>query len=254
MATPTWWKNSSLEMSKRYQASHGQLRCITCQVIHNPPTPGNRVAYYRAKCLTCHNDASCQLPIAERMQQLPANDCVGCHMPGKPVAGIAHSDDTYHRIVRRAGQPLPDSVFEQPTSDLPGLLCLNKPKDERGDIPLLTKLLAYAEVMGTEPSLQQYYFSTLKQLSMSSPDDPARSGRSQGYEATPRSNTWRALSSRPVRERACPNVLSQVIIDSAPLPLGTDGGPPLPRDTQLLTSRSMESPPGQCRNPGVAAP
>jgi hypothetical protein len=175
MATPLWWKNSSLEMSKCYQASHGQLRCITCHVIHNPPNPANKVAYFREKCLTCHANSSCRLPIEERMKQQPANDCVGCHMPKKPVAGIAHSDDTSHRIVRRPGQPLPDSAFEQPTPDLPGLLCLNKPKDRAGEpVPLLTKLLGYAEaeVMTKEPSLAKYYLATLEELKKSAPDNP----------------------------------------------------------------------------------
>ena len=99
MATPLWWKNSSLEMSKCYQASHGQLRCITCHVIHNPPTHENKVAYYRERCFTCHTNESCKLSLDERMRQEPDDDCVGCHMPKKPVAGIPHSDDTNHRIV-----------------------------------------------------------------------------------------------------------------------------------------------------------
>jgi hypothetical protein len=173
MATPLWWKNSSLEMSKCYEASRGQLTCITCHVIHNPPTPANRVVYYRGKCLTCHTESGCRLPLKERMEREPANDCVGCHMPRKPVAGIAHSDDTYHRIVRYAGQPFPESAFEEPSPDLPGLICLNKPKDESGEpIPLLTKLLAYAEAMGQEPQLREYYLATLNELSKSAPDDP----------------------------------------------------------------------------------
>ncbi len=173
MATPLWWKNSSLEMSKCYEASHGQLKCITCHVIHNPPTPVNRVAYYREKCLTCHTDSNCRLPLNERMDREPVNDCVGCHMPRKPVAGIAHSDDTNHRIVRYAGQPLPESAFEEPSPDLPGLVCLNKPEGESGDpIPLLTKLIAYGQAMGEHPSLREYYRATLNQLSKSAPDDP----------------------------------------------------------------------------------
>jgi len=69
MATPLWWKNSSLEMSKCYEASHGQLTCITCHVIHDPPTPQNRVAYYREKCLTCHADSSCRMSLKERMER-----------------------------------------------------------------------------------------------------------------------------------------------------------------------------------------
>ena len=37
------------------------------------------------------------MPHQERQRQDPPNDCVGCHMPKKPVAGIPHSDDTSHR-------------------------------------------------------------------------------------------------------------------------------------------------------------
>jgi hypothetical protein len=173
MATPLWWKNSTLEMSKCYQASHGQLRCITCHVIHNPPTHTNKVAYYRAKCFTCHTNESCKLPLEERQRQEPANDCVGCHMPKKPVAGIPHSDDTNHRIVLRAGQPLPDIAFEEPTPDLPGLLCLNKPEVERNSpLPLLTKLQAYGELMAKDPTLRTYYLQVLEELSRSAPEDP----------------------------------------------------------------------------------
>ena len=172
METPLWWKNSLVRMSKCYQASQGRLTCITCHSIHHPPTPENRVAYYRDKCLTCHTETSCKLPISERLQHQPANDCVGCHMPKRVVAGIAHSSDTNHRIVRRAGQPLPDAAFEQPIADLPGLLCLNKPKDNTsGPIPLITKLNAYAELMGKYPRLREYGLALMEQMSHLEPAD-----------------------------------------------------------------------------------
>jgi hypothetical protein len=51
------------------------------------------------------------------MRQEPPNDCVGCHMPRKPTAGIPHSNDTNHRIVRRAGEPYPDYAFDEPRPD-----------------------------------------------------------------------------------------------------------------------------------------
>jgi len=106
-------------------------------------------------------------------RQEPADDCVGCHMPKKPVAGIPHSDDTNHRIVRRAGQPLPEIAFEQPTPDLPGLLCINKPEGEASEpLPLLTKLSAYGEIMVKDPSLRTYYLEALEQLSKSAPGEP----------------------------------------------------------------------------------
>jgi hypothetical protein len=173
METPLWWKNSSLQISKCYQASHGQLACITCHAIHHPPTRENQAAYFRSKCLTCHVDGDCKLSAEERMRHQPADDCVGCHMERRAVAGIAHSSDTKHRIVRAPGQPLPDVVFKSPTSDVPGLICLNKPESEVSNPPPpLTKLIAYMEVMKRDPSEHEYYLDVLGQLSKSAPDDP----------------------------------------------------------------------------------
>lgn len=173
METPLWWKNSSLQLSKCYQASQGRLTCITCHSIHQRPTPENQVAYFRARCLTCHTDRDCKLPGEERQRQKPENDCVGCHMERRAVAGIAHSSDTKHRIVRRAGQPLPDVVFRQPMPDVPGLLCLNKPEEKANDpVPSLTKLIAYMEAMKRQPSLHDDYVDVLEQLGKSAPDDP----------------------------------------------------------------------------------
>jgi hypothetical protein len=173
METPLWWKNSSLQISKCYQASQGRLTCIACHVVHHPPTPENQVAYYRAKCLTCHVDGDCKLSAEERMHHQPANDCVGCHMERRAVAGIAHSSDTKHRIVRFPGQPLPDFVFKSPMPDVPGLICFNKPESEASNpTPPLTKLIAYMEVMKRDPSVHEYYLDVLDQLSKSAPDDP----------------------------------------------------------------------------------
>ena len=173
LAIPLWWKNSSLQLSKCFEASHGQLRCITCHVIHNPPVAANKAEYYRERCFTCHNNKSCKLSVQERMQHEPANDCIGCHMSKMPVAGIPHSDDTNHRIVRRAGQPLPEIAFSQSPPDLPGLVCINKRAGESdGPLPLLTKVRAYGDVIGKEPALGKYYQQGLEQLSKEQPQDP----------------------------------------------------------------------------------
>jgi hypothetical protein len=174
MATPMWFKHSLMELSRCYHDSKGKLTCITCHVIHNPPTEENKVAYYREKCFTCHTNESCKLPLAERMQKEPANDCVGCHMPRKGVAGIPHSDDTNHRIVRRAGEPFPDYAFEKSDPDTPGLVCVNRRgEDAAKPIPLLTKLLAYNDAMMTKkPEMARYYLQVLEQLQKSAPDEP----------------------------------------------------------------------------------
>jgi hypothetical protein len=173
LETPLWWKNSSLQLSKCYQASQGQLTCIRCHVIHHRPTLENRPEYYRQRCLTCHSEASCRLPVEERLRQQPADDCVGCHMERRAVAGIPHSSDTKHRIVRRLGQPLPEIAFAQPTPDLPGLLCLNRPSEQEGQsLPLITKLVAYWTVIAKDPSLKKPCLEVLDQLSKSAAEDP----------------------------------------------------------------------------------
>jgi tetratricopeptide (TPR) repeat protein len=94
-------------------------------------------------------------------------------MERRAVAGIAHSSDTKHRIVRRPGEPLPDFAFRQPSAaDIAGLLCLNKPQEEADDpVPPLTKLVAYLEVMKREPRLHDEYVGVMEELSKSAPDD-----------------------------------------------------------------------------------
>jgi len=173
IVAPLWWKNLNLQMSRCFHDSNGELTCITCHVIHHPPTQENKVAYYRERCFTCHNNQSCEIALQERLRQDPPNDCVGCHMPKKPVAGIPHSDDTSHRIVRRVGQPYPDYAFDEPTQDLPGLVCINRQgEDAIRPIPSLTKLQAYAAGMAKDPRLSHYYYDLLEQLQTSMPNDP----------------------------------------------------------------------------------
>jgi hypothetical protein len=173
LAQPLWWKNSTMEMSRCFHDSNGQLRCITCHVIHQRPSEENKAAFYRERCFTCHTNDSCKLPLASRMEQVSANDCVGCHMPRKPTAGIPHSNDTNHRIVRRAGQPYPDYAFDEASPDLPGLVCINRRgEDAATPIPGVTKLLAYADVTQKVPSLSRHYYDLLEQLKQSLPDDP----------------------------------------------------------------------------------
>lgn len=173
LTMPLWWKNSTMEMSRCFHDSNGQLKCITCHVIHLRPKEENKVAFFRERCFTCHSNDSCKLPLESRMKRDPANDCVGCHMPRKPTAGIPHSNDTNHRIVRRAGQPYPDYAFDQPSPDLPGLVCINRRGgDAARPLPAVTKLLAYADVSQKVPSLSRYYYELLDQLKQSSPDDP----------------------------------------------------------------------------------
>jgi hypothetical protein len=182
---PSWWKNSSMEMSKCFQASGGKLRCVSCHSIHKPPTPATRAAFYREKCLTCHSTKRCALPVAERLKQSPDNDCAGCHMVKRPVGGIAHSSLTNHRIMRRPGQPLPDIAFEEEDPALPGIIYLNPPPGGASTLPALTRLGAYGEIMKKQPALSEQYLKVLDDLARNQPDDPivlAALGRKAWYE------------------------------------------------------------------------
>ena len=115
----------SMTLSKCYRASAGRLSCITCHDPHVEPSREEAPAYFAAKCLTCHTNQSCKLPIATRMQQKPANNCIGCHMPKRDIQVISHSSATNHRILARPDEPFPDVAFHQTTASLPDLIHIN---------------------------------------------------------------------------------------------------------------------------------
>lgn len=167
-----WWKNSTMELSKCYTASHGKLKCSTCHSTHHGPAPGEEKAAYRAACLSCHTTTSCTLKPDAPERAAVGDYCVACHMEKRPVAGIAHSNDTKHRIVRYAGQPLPEVAFEQPRADLPGLLWMNRPA-EGWALPGPAQLEAYYTVARKDPALWPLWMRKLDQLKEAGSNDPA---------------------------------------------------------------------------------
>lgn len=72
--------------------SGGRLWCGTCHNPHNKPT--NVAAYYRAKCLECHDGVL-------KTHAAPVDNCVACHMPTKPARDGGHTAFTDHEIQRR---------------------------------------------------------------------------------------------------------------------------------------------------------
>lgn len=169
---PLWWKNSTMELSRCYTASHGRLTCSTCHSTHHPPAPGQEKAAYRAACLTCHTAATCTLKPEDPRRVAAGDYCVECHMEKRPVAGIAHSNDTKHRIVRYAGQPLPDVAFEQPRADLPGLLWMNRPAED-WPLPGPAQLAAYWTAARKNSVLWPQWLQKLDELKSSDPGDPS---------------------------------------------------------------------------------
>jgi predicted CXXCH cytochrome family protein len=89
------------------QKSGDRLTCTTCHDPHGPPAPEERVAFYRQRCLQCHNQGGFA---ANHHPEQPA--CTECHMARPPSNDIAHEQVTDHWIRRRVSQerlPLPTS-------------------------------------------------------------------------------------------------------------------------------------------------
>ncbi len=93
-----------MHQSRCYQGSGGRLGCISCHDPHVLPAESQRVAWYRSRCLKCHQESACSLPVEERRQQTHADSCIECHLPRGDSSNIAHASITDHRIVRR---PIP---------------------------------------------------------------------------------------------------------------------------------------------------
>lgn len=99
-----------IESSRCFRESQGQLGCISCHDPHRLPEPSTKAAYYRDRCMECHERKGCALPLAERQSRRQGEDCVACHMPRLAVANIPHTAATDHRIARGG----PGSVRDRP--------------------------------------------------------------------------------------------------------------------------------------------
>lgn len=74
-------------------ASGDKLTCTTCHDPHTSPAPGDRVSYFRSKCLMCHTGV--QLATRHHPEQ---QDCAACHMPVLETSDISHEQRTDHNI------------------------------------------------------------------------------------------------------------------------------------------------------------
>jgi predicted CXXCH cytochrome family protein len=95
-ATSQW---EALLRSECKRKSGDRLTCTTCHDPHASPSPTERVAFYRRKCLQCHS----QTGFAEGHH--PENPgCSACHMARPPSNDIAHEQVTDHWIKKRVSQ------------------------------------------------------------------------------------------------------------------------------------------------------
>jgi Tetratricopeptide repeat len=159
----------SMRLSKCYLKSGGRLGCISCHDPHVQPSQQEAPAYFHQKCLACHTEKSCAVPLSLRQHKTPPDDCAGCHMPKRDVTVISHSVLTNHRIVAEAEEPFPDVAFHMTMPQLPDLVHLNA-NPSKQDAPMLLSLLqAYGQVMLAHPEYRARYWSVAAQLKATQP-------------------------------------------------------------------------------------
>lgn len=161
--------DAAMKASRCFRASGGKLSCLTCHDPHVERTGLPAVSFYRAKCLTCHTDASCRLPLSVRTAKNPANDCVGCHMPKRDVTIISHSALTNHRIPAAPTSKYTDAPAPDPAT---GLVLIDPPFNRPASVPDLTLLRAYSELAPRYPAYQNWYLVLLQRLSQTEPNQP----------------------------------------------------------------------------------
>ncbi len=129
-----------LEQSLCFNASAGEMSCLSCHDPHRKVPEAERVAHYRAACLGCHEVDACRLEEMSTEASFPAvaaDDCTACHMPKRRTQDVVQVVMTDHFIRRRPGgpellEPLveADAVIEDiqliataraPTGDLRGI-------------------------------------------------------------------------------------------------------------------------------------
>lgn len=103
-----------LRISQCYQGASGEMGCASCHDPHSVPTASDRIDFYRNRCLECHEDRHCEVPLAQRIDAPEGNSCIECHMPKPDTSNVPHTAQTDHRILRE-----PTGTKEKPRTGSP---------------------------------------------------------------------------------------------------------------------------------------
>lgn len=149
----------ALFQSKCKQKSGDAMSCLSCHDPHSAPSPAEKVAYYRSKCIACHGGN-----FAAKHHSKEQN-CVACHMPSVASSNIAHTQATDHRILRTPLQAAPAPSVQAlahlrrfPPTDI---------KDSDRDLALAWQSLAEEGMEPAVPEAEKYLRAALAER----PDD-----------------------------------------------------------------------------------
>jgi Flp pilus assembly protein TadD len=82
-----------LSQSTCKRVSGDRMSCMSCHDPHYTPDGSNRTAFFRTKCLACHNQ-----PQFAKAHHPEEKDCTSCHMPRTGARNVLHVAWTDHRI------------------------------------------------------------------------------------------------------------------------------------------------------------
>jgi len=160
-----------LKLSRCATESKGRMGCITCHDPHVERHGAEADQQFRKRCLTCHTVESCRTTAQKRQATSPADNCVACHMPKRPIENLDHGALTDHRILRDPLEDLGtrDQILREPTNEL---IYDERPlrfEDAKPDLRSLA--LAYPQVAGQYPELRKKGFEVMQQAAREFPDD-----------------------------------------------------------------------------------
>jgi cytochrome c-type biogenesis protein CcmH/NrfG len=163
--------------SRCYRTSEDpkKLGCISCHDPHRLPAPEEKVAYFRKRCLNCHTEKACSLPLAQRLEKSKEDSCIACHMP-RTGSEISHTSITDHRIPRHAERSAPGIASSRappgPSQLVPFHSDLVDLKDEEVSRNYGVALVAMLERKPPEAIARQFSYKALPLLERALKRDP----------------------------------------------------------------------------------
>ena len=168
--------SDEMATSACYRLSNRALRCSTCHDPHSTPSAQEAPVFYRSKCLTCHQSASCTLPLAARQHTQPADNCITCHMAKHVAPRLVKfgGQGTSHRITTTEDEPLPPATSPQTSvSAETGLILTDSDADDaQKHLDPLVLMQAYQGILARHQTdgIAARYGSLLQHLSSDKSD------------------------------------------------------------------------------------